>query len=332
VAGELEPARAFGEEVLSLAKKTDDPALLVPAYHALGYTLCYTADYLDALELARAGIALHDFETERKNVQLFQFSSTVAMHHFAANSLWMLGYPDRAQDEVSRAVALAEALSHPPSLAYAKSALTWGVPFLRGEHHAVKLAATEAISLSREEAFSLWPPLVRTFRAWSTVADGDVQEGLAQMRESLAAYRASGGGILQTSIAALLAEATWKSGDSAAALQILADALSSVVATQEHNYEPELYRIRGIVLASSAGRNLGGPVDADESFRAALDLARRQRSKSLELRAAVSFAEFTAARGRAEEGRQILAEIYAWFSEGFDSPDLLAAKALLDSR
>ena len=324
VAGELVPARDFAQQAMQIAESTREPALLVPAYHALGYTLFYMAEYEQSLELARRGLALYDLEMERRNTRMFQFSSTVALHHFAATSLWMLGFPEQARIEAEKAIELGAVLKHPPSLAYAKSAHTGGAPFLRRDHEVVNAAALEAIDLFGEES-AVWPPLVKTFRGWSLAAAGDVASGLAHMLENFAFYRAIGGGVLRTTVGALKAEATWKTGDTKGALDILAGVFADLQTTQERTYEPELHRVRGEVLASIEGSS----DDAEESFRAAIALARQQRARSLELRAAVSFARFLDGRGRAPEGRVLVRKLYDSFTEGFDTRDLREAYAIL---
>lgn len=329
VAGELGAARAFGEQVLRVAERTGDAALLVPAYHALGYTLCYTADFERSLELARAGIALFDMELERRNVQSFQFSSTVALHHFAAVCLWMLGFADQAWTHAREAVDLARALDHPPTLAYAQSAFAWGAPFLVGDGAAVELAGREATDLSRDEKFSLWPLLVQVFRGWFEVVAGDTAGGLANMRMGYAAFTRSGGGILRTTMRALTAQAKHRAGDAPGALEVLSDALSDIASTHEHNYEPELHRIRGEVLASAVSGPLRSDQEAEASLRAALRLAREQRARALELRAALSLDAFLRDRGRPEEGRALLQRSYDSFTEGWETPDLRAARAAI---
>ena len=326
VAGELVAARELGEQVLELASRARSSALLVPAYHALGYTLCYTGDFKRALELARTGLGLFDMDLERRNVQAFQFSSTVALHQTASLSLWMLGFPDQAQAHAGQAIALASALGNAPTLAYAQSSLTWGAPFLLGDLEALDAAAARATELSKDEKFSLWPPLVQVFRGWAAAMNGASAVGLSQMLEGYSTFRGIGGGILRTTMRALIAQMKWKTGDFAGALETLSSALSDVLSTQEHTYEPEVHRIRGEVLASIASGPLRSETEAEASFRAALVLARDQGARSLELRAAVSLAAFLRERGRADEGRGLVREIYDTFTEGFETPDLRAAK------
>jgi len=327
VAGDLKPARQLAEQVFRLAETTMDPSLLVPAYHALGYTLCYVGEFSRALELARAGIDLFDMTREQANVRKFQFSSTVAMHHFAALALWMLGFADQARGQASAAIRLARSLDNPPTLAYATSALTWGLPFLLGEAHAVVRAAEEAIRVSEEAKFSLWPTLVRTFRGWAVMVEGNIASALEDMETNFAAFRIIGGGILQTTVAAFSAEATWKAGQAPRALELISDALATAVESADHFYEPELHRIRGEILWRSSAE--GPALDAAEaSLRNALEVARGQGALSLELRAALSLAALLESRGRGEEGRKLVAGVYGKFTEGFDTAELRAAAVL----
>jgi class 3 adenylate cyclase/predicted ATPase len=325
VAGELGPAKDFAEQVLAIARRSNEPALLVPALHALGYTLCYTADFPAALDLAQTGIALFDVETERRNVQIFQLSSTVALHHFAGVSLWMLGFPDRAAAEARKAIDLADALGHPPTRAYAQSAATWGVPFLTGNHEALNRAASKATELSKNESFSLWPPLVQVFQGWASSAKGGGEIALTTMRRGYDTFRAAGGGILRTTMRALIAQAWSHNGETGRALELVAKGLSDIASTNEHNYEPELHRIRGEIVATGPS-----PQEAEASFRTALSVARQQRARSLELRAAIALAAFLRERGRADEGRSLVREVYNSFVEGFETPDLCLARAAME--
>ncbi|MGH7439447.1 MAG: hypothetical protein ACRENE_27475, partial [Polyangiaceae bacterium] len=324
VAGELVTARGFAEQVVDIARTSGDPTLLVPAYHALGYTLCYCGEFERALEMARAGIELFDPKVERDNTLALQFSSTVALRQFSATSLWMLGFADQARAEEKAGVDLANRLAHPPTQAFARSALTWGVSFLLGETEAVNAAALEAIEVSREQSFSLWPPLVQTFQGWSMVQRGDFQAGLTTLREGFGKYRSIGGGILRTTVRATLAEAAWKAGDAREALDVVSRALEEIPSTHEHCYEPELHRVRGEVLAS-----LGSWQEAEASLRTAVALAHEQRAKALELRAAVALGRFLASCGRAGEGKPLIRALHDAFTEGLDTRDLREARALL---
>ena len=164
-------------------------------------------------------------------------------------------------------------------------------------------------------------------RGWALTAQGEGAEGIAQMRQGLVAYRATGAELHRPYFLSLLAEAYGKVGQPEEGLTVLVEALATVDNTGERNWEAELHRRKGELLLMQQGQKVG---EAEECFRKALDTARRQQAKSLELRAAMSLSRLWQQQGKQEEARQMLAEIYGWFTEGFDTADLQEAKALLE--
>ena len=153
-------------------------------------------------------------------------------------------------------------------------------------------------------------------------------EGLAQMREAFAAWRAIGAGVASPWFLALLAEACGKAGQIDEGLRTLDEALAVVQNNEEHLYEAEVYRLKGELLLQQSVEHQG---EAEEGLQQALDVARRQQAKSLELRAAMSLARLWQRQGKCDAARELLAPIYGWFTEGFDTADLQEAKALLDA-
>jgi predicted ATPase len=151
--------------------------------------------------------------------------------------------------------------------------------------------------------------------------------GLAQMRQGMAAYLATGSGVFQPYYLAFLAEAHGKVGQAGEGLTMLAEALAAVHKTGERFYEAELYRLKGELLLA---RSAGDYTEAEACFRQALDIARQQQAKSLELRAAMSLSRLWQRQGKHDEAHQLLSELYGWFTEGFDTADLQEAKALLE--
>jgi predicted ATPase len=162
-----------------------------------------------------------------------------------------------------------------------------------------------------------------------------VKEGIAQLRQGLDSWLARGNDLGKTHILARLAEAYGKAGQTAEGLGVLGEALAAVHNNAEHLYEAELYRLKGELLLQSGVRALepedcqSHMAEVETCFRQALDIAHHQQAKSLELRAAISLARLWQARGKRVEAYQMLTEIYGWFTEGFDTPDLQEAKALL---
>ncbi len=245
-------------------------------------------------------------------------------------------------------MTLAQELSHPFSLAFA---LHFAVVLhqLRREGQAAQARAEAVIILSTEQGFALSLALGTIMRGWSLVEQGQGEEGIAQMRQGLAAYQATGGEVARPHYLALLAEAYRRGGQAEEGLTVLAEALDAVNKTEERFSEAELYRLKGeLSLQSrqvedksktslkqvntsqdkSVVRSLES--EAEECFQKAIEIARRQQAKSLELRAVTSLNRLWQQQGKKEEARQMLAEVYAWFTEGFDTADLQEARALLE--
>ncbi len=188
-----------------------------------------------------------------------------------------------------------------------------------------------------------WATIVR---GWALAAQGQEEEGIAQMRQGLAAYRATGSELARTCFLALLAEVYGKAGQPEEGFTVLAEALAQVGKTEERWYEAELYRLYGELLLRRSEREKGRQGEGEtfphspalpfphsspeECFRKAIDIARKQQAKSLELRAATSLARLWQQQGKKAEARALLAPVYHWFTEGFDTKDLQEAKALLE--
>src|SRR5262249_46492705 len=165
-------------------------------------------------------------------------------------------------------------------------------------------------------------------RGWVLAAQGQAEEGIAQMRQGLTAHRATGAEHARPYYLALLAEAYGKGGQAEEGLTVLDEALAMVNKTRERFYEPELHRLKGELLLALSAEN---QAMAEGYFQQAIDIARHQSAKSLELRAVTSLSRLLKTQGKTEAARQLLAEMYGWFTEGFDTADLQEAKALLET-
>ena len=203
----------------------------------------------------------------------------------------------------------------------------------RQERQAVKERSEAVIALSTKHGFPFWIAGATVLQGWALTMEGEIEEGIAQMRQGLAAWQATGAEIGVPHYLALLAEAYGQAGQVEEGLSVLAEALASVENTGQRCWEAELHRLKGELLMQAAADS-----DAEACFRQAIQVARRQEAKSWELRATVSLCrllqkqrpEPVEGRGWQEEGRQLLAEIYGWFTEGFDTADLKEARALLE--
>jgi predicted ATPase len=187
--------------------------------------------------------------------------------------------------------------------------------------------AEAAISLSTEQGFPHWLVVGTFLRGWALAAQGQAEEGITQLQQGLAAWRALGTKLGLPAILLLLAEAYGKAGQVEVGLQTLAEALALVDQTQERVYEAELYRLQDELLLTRSAEH---DTETETCFCQALDIARRQQAKSWELRAAISLARLWQSQDKRQEAYVLLAPVYHWFTEGFDTADLQEAKALLD--
>jgi len=241
--------------------------------------------------------------------------------------LWLLGYPEQALRRSQAALTLARALSHPPSLA---AALVFAAMLHQGrrERHLVQERAEAAIALAREQGLPHQVAYGSIMRGWALAMQGQWEEGIAQIQQGLVAQHATGAEIAHPTFLGLLTEAHAAAGQAEAGLEVLTEALALVDHTGERYWEPELYRLKGELLLQQA---VPDAPQAEVCFQQALAVARRQQAKSWELRTAISLSRLWQQQGRRGEAYELLAPIYGWFTEGFDTADLQDAKALLEA-
>ena len=245
---------------------------------------------------------------------------------WAALALWLLGYPEQALQRSHEAITWARQLAQPFSLAFALNWAAW-LHQLRREPQAAQDQAEAAMALCTEQGFAQLLAFGRLLRGWALAARQQGEDGIAHIHQGLAAYQATGAAVGRPQQLALLAEAHGQVRQAEAGLAVLTEALTVVGQTGERSYEAELHRLTGqLLLVRSEAQH----TEAEACFRQALDVARHQQAKSLELRAATSLARLWQ-QGKRDDARQLLAEVYGWFKEGFDTADLQEAKALLDA-
>jgi predicted ATPase len=328
VRSELRKSLELAEQLFALAQKAGDPAQLLQAYQAFVVSFRNLGDSSAAREHMERGIALYDRRRHGSHTDVYGQDPAVVCLAFGAVALWVLGYPAQAVQRSQEAVALAEELGQPSSLALA----LYFDAHLRQYHRdasGVREKAEATMAVATEHGFSFWLAAALIIRGWALAERGEAAHGIAELRHGLNAWMATGGAIQRTYNLALLAEALGQEGRIDEGLGVLAEALGQVDHTAEAFHQAELYRLRGEFLLRQ------GPADvacraAEASFRQALDIARRQQARSLELRAAMSLTRLYQAQGRQAEARPILEECYRWFTEGFDTHDLQEARLLLE--
>jgi len=319
--GNFLDCRRLSDRLLRLTADTADDGLRLQAHHSVWTTCLYAGDPAAAREHCEAGRRLYDPERHRLHSRLYGgHDPGVCAGYVGAQVHWLLGYPEKGLAMGSGSLALAEHLANPLSLAI--SLLFNAMLHLdRGEPGSAlqRLAAAEA--LAAEQRVSLtWEP--RFLRGAALSAQGAFEESVACVREGLArpgATRSRPYGL------ALLAEALARQGEYGAALAAAREGLEMQEQTDQRRWGAELHRLEGIALFG-----LNRLDEGQSALEEALRTARRQQARSYELRAATSLARLWGAQGRRREARELLAPIYGWFTEGFDTADLKEAKTLLD--
>ena len=343
VRAELQAAWEVGEQLLRLARRQPDTTLLMVAYWALGQTSLFRGEFATARVHLDQGMALYSPQQHQALGVRAGFPGDLGVfcHCFAAHALWHLGYPDQARQRIHDALALAHALAHPFSRALALAYAAMLYQFRREGLQAHE-AAEGAMRLCAEHGFAYYLAWGTIMQGWALTVQGQGKKGLRQMRGGLAALQATGAALRQPYYLALLADTCGQTGQAAAGLTMLADALTEAHTHGECWHEAELYRLQGEMLlqANSCGTQAdvvphaaGGhtrAAAAEQCFQQALAVARAQQGKSLELRAAMSLSRLWQQQGRRDEARALLAPLYGWFTEGFDTADLQEAKALLE--
>ncbi len=340
---EHKAAQALGEQLLDLAQQTGNPTALLVAHNALGTTLWWRGELTLAREHLDHALALDASQPHPRGSSVTAITARVTTYTNAAFALWSLGYPDQALKRSQEALALAQELSHLFSLAIARCFAARLHQFRREARSALEQSEAE-LALATEHGFALWIAGGTVYRGWALAEQDRVEEGTAQIHQGLAAWRDTGTITALSLYIPLLAEAYGKAGQAAEGLSVLAEALTLVDKTGERVYEAELYRLKGELALQSEVRSPRSEVsdprpltadpqaeaEAEAYFLKAIEIARKQQAKSWELRAVMSLSRLWQQQSKKEQAHKMLAEIYGWFTEGFDTKDLQEAMTLLE--
>jgi serine/threonine protein kinase/tetratricopeptide (TPR) repeat protein len=340
---EIAKAREFAEQVVELAYSCEDPALKVEAHAMLGASLTHMGQFEEALEHLEKGTALYQ-EQEQPRLAFTGHDPAMTCMSFAGWVLWSLGYPDRALQKAEESLALARRLNHPQTLALALFMSSF-VHYMRREFEASRTQSEGSMAVSLEH------DLPQTL-AWSSAHHGlslaylnHGETGIRQARESIDRQRAMGAELARPNFLSMLAEVLGLYGRVDEARATIKEALEVVEKSGERAKEAMIHLVKGQLLLKKAGLfNESARVkvtadltnkellirEAEESFLEAIRVAREQKAKGWELRASTNLCRLWQQRGRREEAREMLSQIYNWFTEGFDTADLKEAAALLE--
>ena len=328
VRAQLQTARELGEQLLRVAQGEEDASLLLEAHQMQGNTLFYRGELVPARTHLEGGIALYTPQQHRPHITRYGGADPgVGCLSYDALALWMQGYPDQALEKNREALELAQELSHPFTLAFALCFAANCHQFCR-EVQTFQERAEAAITLSTEGGFPQWLAQATIQQGWALAASGQGEEGIAQIRQGVADWRALGTELVQPYWLVLLADAYGKVGQAEDGLTALNEALARINNTGEGWWEAEVHRLKGELLLARSAEN---ETEAETCFHQAIEVARRQLAKSWELRAAMSLGRLWQKQGKKAEARALLQEIYGWFTEGFDAADLKEVRALLEA-
>ena len=322
VRGDFQTGRELGEQLLRIAQHLQRPDLMLVASGNLGTVLFFMGKFSEAQPYLEQEDHLPARELHRDLAVHYGVAPGVYCLAMGTVNLWFLGYPDQALQKSREVYALAVDLSHPLSQL---SALYWMalLHLFRGDADAAHEQATLGITLAEEHGLSYFRATNLFVQGAALTAQGHKERGLAQMGQGLADAIEIGGAMVRVMYHPLMAEIYAQTGQLDEGLRLLDELREE---SQQRHYEPERYRIEGVLLRLSGGAE---SQRAEASLTQALKLSRERDAKSLELRAAMSLSQLWLRQGKHDQARELLEPVYSWFTEGFDTADLQAAKALL---
>jgi predicted ATPase len=322
---EVQTARELAEQYLALALRHHDSAQLHVAHRMLGQTLSTCGELVSGRIHIERAMAFHDALPHHSHPLFRGQADKVSSYIQMAWTLWFLGYPDQAVMQNQSAIARARELTHSYTLAGALRYMAI-IYQLRRQAQATQEHAEAVIALSRAHGFAhqlAWGTMLWN---WALVAQGECKADVSEMHQCLEAYHATGAGTLLPQWCAVLAETYGNAEQPMQGLAVLDESLTTGQSTGVLCYQAELYRLKGELLLQQSP---GNHTEAETCYQKALSVARSQHAKSWELRAATSLSRLWQQQGKHQEAVDLLAPVYNWFTEGFDTADLKNAKALL---
>ena len=319
---ELNKALELADETLALAEKVKDPAMLLSGNLARGATLFYLGKFVFANEHLEKALTTFDLcQTLSEELEFRR----IASFGYLSLGLYTLGYPDRARAKSREMLAVAQRSSLPFVLANAYGHAA-AHNLVTGNGAAAQRQNEESSALAQEMGIVSFLAVATVRRGACLIAQERFEKGIAGLREGISAILAAGGKP-PALFWCFLASGLGRIGRPQEGLEVAGEGFAAVTKTGEQSSSPLLYNVKGELLLA---QNPSDVAEAEQCFRTAIEIARRQSARSPELRATMSLAQLLAKQGRRDEGRTMLAEIYGWFTEGFDTADLKDAKALLE--
>ena len=324
--GDGQKALELGNQILTLAEQQNDTTLLQEAHWALGQTLFYLGQLSPARSHLEKSSGFYTPQSLISQVSRDAAGTQIACLAFSGYTLWALGYPNQALETCDEALSIAHKLSHPFTLAFAFISMAQLNQYMRKPQATLKWTDT-TIAFAQEQGFPMLVEYVSPLRAWTLVMQGNIEEGMAQIQQIKANEPASVHNAHRPMLYAVLVEAYAAADQVMEGLDLLVEATEMVEQTGFRFYEAELYRLQGELLLNPTAPESR---QAEDCLQRALDLARSQQAKSIELRATMSLSRLWHQQDKKKEAYRLVSECYSWFTEGFDTPDLQEAKMLLN--
>jgi len=326
VKAEYHMARELEGEALSMAQQAGDLLMVAISHWYLGFVSFGLGEFTTALDHLEQMISFYDPQQHHQPIVVLRGSDAgTSALSYAACCLWCLGYPDQALERSQEALALAREHDHAFSLVDVLGFAGCLFNSLRRDGPALKDHAEQMLELSKEKSFQGWLGTATIYWGNSLSMLGQVKEGVAQIKQGMAINQSIGTRCYLSGYYSFLAEGQAKASPLEEALTSLEEGFAVIEETDERYYEAELNRLRGELMLKQVDKTA-----AEASLHNAIEVARRQKAKSWELRAATDLARLWESQGKADEAHALLAPIYDWFTEGFDTQDLIAAKKLLE--
>jgi predicted ATPase len=325
VRGPLANALALAEDLLALANREQSSDLQVEAHRNVGTTCFWLGRFDEARTHLLTAAALYEPTQHRLHALLYGQDPGITSRIYLARTLWVLGEVEQAEKLALEAIGKARELDHPFTLAFTLAFLSWVYSTFKNASRTLELA-DEAIAVSIQYSFELGLAWAKASQGWALAVNGQ-EEGVERLISGLFATRATGAGINNSATLALLAEIYLHKSRFGEGLATIEDALKTALTQGELFWQAELFRLKGELLLGQSGQL---DSTAEQCFGEALEIARNQHAKMLELRAATSLAKLWQKRSQLDDAKRVLKSVYSGFTEGFETPDLIEAKNVLD--
>jgi len=323
VSGDLDQAEPMAEQLSAIAHQEQSPLFLVISYNNLAGVKLHRGEFREAQALFAQSL-VHYTPTQHKEHVFFDGCDYgILSAIWQSQNLWCLGYPDQALDQCQQGETWSQEFAHPASQTMTLVYLAL-IYQLRQEPEAVQRFADHSLSLAKEHTIGYYREMAAIFHTWSFAYSNPIPARIGEFQAALNDFRAIGAGLRWSYYLALLAELYGRAREAQRGLDVIDQAFAVVAQTGEHWWDAELYRLRGELLSQQRAE----PEQIEAIYQQAIHLAREQGALSLELRATISLVRLWHAKGETAQAYTLLTDVYAQFSEGFETPDLLAAQRL----